>query len=76
MTKVIIEWQEGRHRHRGAKIARNLALTLNAVLAIIPFDDESNLPEFISEYRQFETFIPYLILHVLRISLKIPNTNQ
>jgi predicted transposase YbfD/YdcC len=37
-------WQEDRHRHRRTNIAQNLALTRNALLAIIPFDDKNNHP--------------------------------
>lgn len=44
-------WQEDRHRHRRANIALNLALTRNALLAIIPFDEEKNLPALVEEYR-------------------------
>ena len=35
-------WQEDRHRHRRVNIAQNLALTRNALLAIIPFDEKHN----------------------------------
>ena len=44
-------WQEDRHRHRRDNIALNLALTRNALLAIIPFDEEKNLPALVEEYR-------------------------
>jgi predicted transposase YbfD/YdcC len=61
-------WQEDRHRHRRANIAQNLALTRNALLAIIPFDDERNLPELISEYRHQPSQAIKLILHSKPIS--------
>ncbi len=44
-------WQEDRHRHRRGNIARNLALTRNALLAIIPFDEDKNLPSLIVDYQ-------------------------
>ena len=45
-------WQKDRHRHRRVNIAQYLALTRNALLAIIPFDDKRNLPFLISEYQR------------------------
>lgn len=44
-------WQEDRHRHRRVNIAQNLALTRNALLAIIPFDEKNNLPSLIVGYQ-------------------------
>ena len=44
-------WQEDRHRHRRVNIAQNLALTRNALLAIVPFDENHNLPALIVDYQ-------------------------
>ena len=44
-------WQEDRHRHRRVNIAQNLALTRNALLAVIPFDEKKNLPTLIVDYQ-------------------------
>lgn len=44
-------WQEDSHRHRRVNIAQNLALTRNALLAIIPFDEKRNLPSLIVDYQ-------------------------
>jgi predicted transposase YbfD/YdcC len=41
-------WQEDRHRFRRINVAQNLALTRNALLAIIPFDENRNLPSLIA----------------------------
>jgi repressor LexA len=43
--------QEDRHRHRRINVAQNLALTRNALLAIIPFDEKHNLPSLIEGYQ-------------------------
>ena len=45
-------WREDRHRHRRPRVAQNLALTRNALLAIIPFDEKHNLPSLIAHYQQ------------------------
>lgn len=55
-------WQEDRHRHRRPNIAMNLALTRNALLAIIPFDEKHNLPSLIEEYRDNKRLAIALIL--------------
>jgi len=55
-------WQEDRQRHRRADIARNLALTRNALLAIIPFDGEKNLPSLIADYQDRKQSAVDLIL--------------
>jgi hypothetical protein len=44
-------WQEDRHRFRRVRVAQNLALTRNALLAIIPFDEKQNLPSLIATYQ-------------------------
>lgn len=56
-------WQEDRHRHRRPRIAQNLALTRNALLAIIPFDEKHNLPSLIAQYQQNPQHAINLILH-------------
>jgi predicted transposase YbfD/YdcC len=56
-------WQEDRHRHRGANIAMNLALTRNALLAIIPFDKKRNLPSLVEEYRDHKQLAIDLVLN-------------
>ena len=45
-------WQEDRHKHRRPHVAQNLALTRNALLAVIPFDEKRNLPSLIAHYQQ------------------------
>jgi predicted transposase YbfD/YdcC len=55
-------WQEDRHRHRRANIAQNLALTRNALLAIIPFDEKNNLPTLIIDYSDRKQLAINLIL--------------
>ncbi len=59
-------WQEDRHRHRHrhrrGNIARNLALTRNALLAIIPFDEDKNLPSLIVDYQDRKQLAVDLIL--------------
>ena len=56
-------WQEDRHRHRRPRIAQNLALTRNALLAIIPFDEKRNLPSLIAQYQENKQLAIDLILH-------------
>jgi len=55
-------WQEDRHRHRRVNIAQKLALTPNAVLAIIPFDEKRNLPSLIVDYQDRKQLAIDLIL--------------
>lgn len=55
-------WQEDRHRHRRVNIAQNLALTRNALLAIIPFDENNNLPSLIADYQGHRQLAVDLIL--------------
>lgn len=43
--------QEDRHRRRRINVAQNLALTRNALLAIIPFDEKHNPPSLIEGYQ-------------------------
>ena len=58
-------WQEDRHRFRRVNIAQNLALTRNALLAIIPFDDDekNNLPTLIADYQDNNHLAIKLILN-------------
>lgn len=55
-------WQEDRQRHRRINIAQNLALTRNALLAIIPFDEEQTLPSLIADYQSHRQLAIDLIL--------------
>jgi len=55
-------WQEDRHRHRRANIAQNLALTRNALLAIIPFDGKKNLPSLTTDFQHREQLAVDLVL--------------
>jgi len=55
-------WQEDRHRFRRVNVAQNLALTRNALLAIIPFDEKKNLPSLIAEYQERKQLAIDLIL--------------
>lgn len=45
-------WQEDRHRHRKPKAALNLALTRNALLAIIPFKPGEPLSQYFDLYHR------------------------
>ena len=56
-------WQEDRHRHRRGNIAMNLALTRNALLAIIPFTEKKNLPALVEEYRDHKQLAINLVLN-------------
>ncbi|MCX6864884.1 MAG: hypothetical protein NTV46_01455 [Verrucomicrobia bacterium] len=56
-------WQEDRHRHRRINVAQNLALTRNALLAIIPFDEKRNLPSLIADYQERKQLAIDLILN-------------
>ncbi len=56
-------WQEDRHRHRRPRVAQNLALTRNALLAVIPFDQTHNQPSLIAGYQKRPQLAIDLILH-------------
>ena len=56
-------WQEDRHRHRRPNAALNLALTRNALLAIIPFDSGQPLSHFFELYHRHPPQALTLILH-------------
>ncbi|MFM8716208.1 MAG: hypothetical protein ACKOF3_05400 [Spartobacteria bacterium] len=45
-------WQEDRHRHRRPNAALNLALTRNALLAIISFKEGEPLASFFEFYHR------------------------
>ena len=46
------QWREDDHRHRRVRAAQNLALTRNALLAIIPFDETKPLAHCLDDYHQ------------------------
>jgi len=55
-------WQEDRHRHRRPNAALNLALTRNALLAIIPFEQGEPLAHFFELYHRHPAKALNLIL--------------
>ncbi|MEI6277758.1 MAG: hypothetical protein WCQ16_00065 [Verrucomicrobiae bacterium] len=55
-------WQEDRHRHRRPNAALNLALTRNALLAIIPFQQGEPLAHFFELYHRHPAQALNLIL--------------
>ena len=55
-------WQEDKHRHRRPKAALNLALTRNALLAIIPFEQDQPLAHFFEHYHRHPAYALALIL--------------
>lgn len=44
------KWLEDSHRQRNSRSAQNLALTHNALLAIIPFDEKTSLSKLLHTY--------------------------
>jgi predicted transposase YbfD/YdcC len=56
-------WQEDRHRHRRPTAALNLALTRNALLAIIPFEPAQPLAHFFELYHRQPAKALQLILN-------------
>ena len=56
-------WQEDRHRHRRPNAALNLALTRNALLAIIPFKQGEPLSAFFELYHRHRREALNLILN-------------
>lgn len=60
-------WREDDHRHRRVNIAQNLALTRNALLAIIPFDAEEPLSGWFEIYSRKPATAIQLILHAAPI---------
>lgn len=55
-------WQEDRHRHRRPKAAQNLALTRNALLAIISFEPGEPLAQYFELYHRHHARALNLIL--------------
>lgn len=56
-------WREDDHRHRRVNIAQNLALTRNALLAIIPFGVNEPLSSWFEIYQRHPCKAVQLILH-------------
>lgn len=56
-------WREDDHRHRRVNIAQNLALTRNALLAIIPFGGNEPLSSWFEIYQRHPAKAIQLILH-------------
>ena len=55
-------WREDNHRHRRVNIAQNLALTRNALLAIIPFGPSGTLSSWFEVYQRHPAKAVQLIL--------------
>jgi TnpA family transposase len=49
--KDTCQWLEDAHRHRRVNATQNLALTRNALLSIIPFDEKKNLSSWLDTYQ-------------------------
>ncbi|MCX8511286.1 MAG: hypothetical protein ORN83_05965 [Chthoniobacteraceae bacterium] len=60
-------WQEDRHRHRRPRAALNLALTRNALLALIPFEQGQPLAHFFQLYQHRPAIAVDLILRQLPV---------
>lgn len=60
-------WREDDHRHRRVHIAQNLALTRNALLAIIPFGADEPLSGWFEIYQRKPAKAIQLILHAAPI---------
>jgi predicted transposase YbfD/YdcC len=60
-------WREDDHRHRRVNIAQNLALTRNALLAIIPFGADEPLSGWFEIYQRKPATAIQLILHAAPI---------
>lgn len=60
-------WREDDHRHRRVNIAQNLALTRNALLAIIPFGADEPLSGWFEIYQRKPAKAIQLILHAAPI---------
>jgi hypothetical protein len=56
-------WQEDRHRHRRPNAALNLALTRNALLAIIPFAQGQPLAQCFELYHRHPAKALHLLLN-------------
>ena len=60
-------WREDDHRHRRVNIAQNLALTRNALLAIIPFCAGEPLSSWLEIYQRTPAKAIQLIFHAAPI---------
>ena len=60
-------WREDDHRHRRINIAQNLALTRNALLALIPFGADQPLSSCFEVYQRNPASAIQLILHTAPI---------
>ena len=60
-------WREDDHRHRRVHIAQNLALTRNALLAIIPFGVGEPLSSWLEIYQRNPAKAIQLIFHAAPI---------
>jgi predicted transposase YbfD/YdcC len=56
-------WQEDDHRHRRPHAALNLALTRNALLALMPFAEGESLDACFDQYRRYPPQAIKLLLH-------------
>ena len=56
-------WQEDHHRHRRPNAALNLALTRNALLALIPFEQGEPLAQYFEQYHRAPAKAIKLLLH-------------
>lgn len=63
----ICPWREDDHRHRRVNIAQNLALTRNALLAIIPFCEGEPLSAWLEIYQRKPANAIRLIIHAAPI---------
>lgn len=56
-------WREDDHRHRRINIAQNLALTRNALLAIVPYGADESLSSWFEIYQRKPATAIQLIFH-------------
>lgn len=57
-------WREDDHRHRRVNTAQNLALTRNALLAIVPFGADQPLSSCFEIYQRNPVKAIHLLFHV------------
>ena len=60
--RAVSLWQEDAHRHRRPRAALNLALTRNALLAIIPFEPGEPLDQYLNHYHSHPAHALNLLL--------------
>jgi len=60
-------WREDDHRHRRVNIAQNLALTRNALLAIIPFGANEPISSCFEIYQRHPATAIQIILHAVPV---------